>query len=514
MGINISGPNFRSNRVRLAHTTVKIFKFLKRKRNIWIIAILIVVVIVGYFIFKPKVNTSIQTGTAERQNLQQTVLSTGQVVSGTDLTLGFQGSGVVRKISVIEGDKVKKGQVLASLDQSSALATLTSARGSLAQAQANYDKLIAGASLEDINNTAVIESRRVVLDGAYSSALNTLDSARLKVYNALAAVTALQNTYFTDFSQSARDGKTQMQTAFASIESSLNKAKISKLPSDIDSALSTAISSLNITSSALKVIRDTLDETYYYGRIPDSERTAMDTQRANINSALTSVTNDQQTVLSAKISLLQSQPEINLAKAQILSAQGQVDAAQAALNYTIIVAPMSGTITEVDVKVGEQATAMAKAIVLQDVNNLHAEANVSEANVASLQIGQDVDYTFDALGPDEHFSGKILSINPASTVISGVVNYEVKGSLENIPNIKPGMTANMTIMSAEKNDVLAVPSTAIINKNNKKYVKVIDNAKSLTYHEVEVQTGLQADGGLVEIVSGLDEGQEIIIYMK
>jgi len=99
-------------------------------------------------------------------------------------------------------------------------------------------------------------------------------------------------------------------------------------------------------------------------------------------------------------------------------------------------------------------------------------------------------------------------------VISGVVNYEVKGSLENIPNIKPGMTANITILSAEKNDVLAVPSTAVINKNNKKYVKIIDDAQKLTYHEVEVQTGLQADGGLVEIISGLNEGQKIITYIK
>jgi macrolide-specific efflux system membrane fusion protein len=118
---------------------MKIPKFLKRKRNIWIIAILaIVIIIAGYFVFAGKNSTaSIQVGTATKQNLQETVLSTGQVVSETDLSLSFQGSGVVRKISVKEGDKVYRRQVLASLDQSSALATLTSAQGSLAQAQAN-----------------------------------------------------------------------------------------------------------------------------------------------------------------------------------------------------------------------------------------------------------------------------------------------------------------------------------------------------------------------------------------
>ena len=62
--------------------------------------------------------------------------------------------------------------------------------------------------------------------------------------------------------------------------------------------------------------------------------------------------------------------------------------------------------------------------------------------------------------------------------------------------------------------LLPNPSTAIINNNSKQYVRVIDDPKNKTYHEVEVQTGLQADGGLVEIISGLSDGQEIVTYVK
>jgi multidrug efflux pump subunit AcrA (membrane-fusion protein) len=76
------------------------------------------------------------------------------------------------------------------------------------------------------------------------------------------------------------------------------------------------------------------------------------------------------------------------------------------------------------------------------------------------------------------------------------------------------MTANMTILAAEKDNVLAVPSTAVISNNDKNFVRVVDDPKNLKYHEVGVQTGLQADGGLVEILSGLNEGQEIIVYIK
>lgn len=492
---------------------IHIPKFLKRKRNLWIIGILIVAVAVGFLIFgRGKSNVSIQTSQVTKQDIQQTVLSTGQVISGIDLSLGFQSSGVVKKIYVKEGDTVKQGQTLAILDQSSVYASLLQAQGSLAQAQANYDKLVAGATFDDTNT--VIKSRQIALDGAYNDALNVLNDARLKSYNALSAVNLLQNTYFTDFSGDARDAKVKIQNALSQLDASLDKAKSSGLKSDIDNSISTAISSLNTISNSLKIVRDTLDSTFYYGIIPDSERTIIDTQRANINTALTSVTSSQQAISAAKISVLQSQPEIDLAQAQILSARGQVAAAQALVNNTVLSAPSEGTITNVDVKVGEQAPALKEVVILQNINDLHAEANVSEANIAALQIGQPIDYTFDALGPDQHFAGKVLSIDPASTVISGVVNYIVKGSFENVPNIKPGMTANMTILIAEKSNVLAVPSTAVINKNSKYYVRVIDNLEKKTFHEVEVKIGLQADGGLIEIISGLNEGQQIISYMK
>jgi multidrug efflux pump subunit AcrA (membrane-fusion protein) len=108
----------------------------------------------------------------------------------------------------------------------------------------------------------------------------------------------------------------------------------------------------------------------------------------------------------------------------------------------------------------------------------------------------------------------VLTVNPASTVVSGVVNYKVTGSLEKIPEVKPGMTANMTIKVAEKKNVLVVPSGAIINKNGKHIVKVINDSKKKTFTEVEVEVGLSADGGLTEIISGLKDGQEVVTYMK
>ena len=204
------------------HQNLKIPKFLKRKRNIWIIIILLILIIGGYFIFFRKNNNgSIQTGFATKQNLQETVLSTGQVVSGTDLNLSFQGSGVVRRISVKEGDKVNQGQVLASLDQSSALATLTSAQGALAQAQANYEKLLAGATAQNIQTSQdTVNSAKQNLTNAYTGAINTLNNAYTAIYNAYNVSVTIQNNYFTSqdpqgiaVSGAKNDINTNMQSA-------------------------------------------------------------------------------------------------------------------------------------------------------------------------------------------------------------------------------------------------------------------------------------------------------------
>ena len=503
-------------------------KFFKKKRNIIVGVILLIVIIVLVIVFRESGSkTSMQTGKVAKQNLQETVLSTGQVVSGTDLSLSFQSSGIVRQILVKEGDNVYQGQLLASLDQSSALATLTSAQGSLNQAQASYDKLINGATQSELLSLQdAVDLSKVNLSNTYNGASAILNNAQTAIFNAYTNVSNLKNNYFAITDQQGiivQNNKNNINDKLLDVEKYIGQANGT---AGIDLAVSNITDDLNSVFNSLQVIRAQCEETNYKSVVSAADKATLDTQKSAVSSSMTGVSSLQGSIASYKVAqqtaennlsarkIKPRQEDIDLAKAQILSAQGQVDSAQAVVNNSIIRAPMAGTITQVDVKVGEQATPSKEVMFLQDVGDLHAEADVSEANVASLQVGQSVDYTFDALGPDQHFSGKVLTINPAATIISGVVDYKVTGSLDNVPNIKPGMTANMTILVAEKKDVLAVASTAIINKNSKQYVRIPDDKSDKTYHEVEVKTGLQADGGLVEITSGLNDGQEIIIYMK
>jgi HlyD family secretion protein len=515
--------------------------FFTKKKIIWTAIILLVVGFIGYRIYAGK-NTAgnIQTAIVAKQDLQQTVLSTGQVVSSTDLNLGFQASGVVTQVLVKGGDKVKAGQTLATLNQAQAAAALTTAEGGLAQARANYEKVVQGSTDTQIAVTQqAVNTAQVALNNATTSLAATQAQQATAVKNAyntllntsITAVAASDNTdtvtpiitgTYTGsnvgvYNISLYSTGNGLQFQVSGLETA--SGNVRNLPTQMGAfGLYIQFSSTPAAGDIWTVsIPNTYAATYVANY--NAYQTALQAQASAVSAAQGQVQSAQSALAQAQATLNNelakaSSADIDAANAQILSAQGQVDSAQAILNNTVLRAPADGTITQVDIKVGEQAVALQEVMILQDVGNLHAEADVSEANIASLQPGQSVDYTFDALGPDRHFTGAVLTINPASTVISGVVNYLVKATLPDIPDIKPGMTANMTILVAKKSGVLAVPSSAVINQNGNQFVRVVDDIKKGTYHQVQVQIGLSADGGLVEITSGLNEGQTVVTYIK
>lgn len=517
-------------------------KIFTKKRVIWAIVLLLGAGIV-YGIAKPKDNSAnVQTEIVKRQDVQVTVLATGQVVSGTDLSLSFKTSGFVQKLNVKEGDKVTEGQILATLDQKDQLAALTQARGTLAQANANYQKVLAGASNEEVVVAQkAVDAAQVTLDSARRSYDSTVAQQKVLVAN---AYSALLNTGLAAIAKNSNQSSVTATISGIYNGTIQGDYRITVSPSNAGATFSatgletgdgvvstTAVplgkrglfiqfSGTGVTSVDEWVVSIPNTQAANYVTNLNAYQSALQTQNAAIESATAAINAAQVALEQAKASLelkkAQARPaEIQAAQAQILSAQGSVQAAQASLENTIVRAPSAGTITTVDIKLGELVTAQKIVFVLQDVNNLHVEADVSEANIAQLKIDQKVDITFDALGPNRSFEGKLQSINPSATVISGVVNYKVVVSIDQIEEIKPGMTANMTVLIAEKADVLAIPERAVIsNGGGKQTVQVINDTKKKTYAPVDVETGLRADGGLIEITSGLTENQEIVTFIK
>ncbi len=487
------------------------------------------VLFLGYVFFGRGDSTAkdILTETVKTQDLKQTVLATGQVTSQTDLSLSFKVSGRVGRTLAKVGDKVKEGQVLANLDQNDQAARLTQARGALKQAEANYQKVLSGASSEEVQVAQVTldnakstlditkKQQQVLVDNAYKALLNS----------GLSAIANPGNTGDTGVTISGVYNDTQTGSYKIAVYSTGSGLRyqvsglenmdglIDLTPRPLGTrGLFVQFSSASVPTNNSWTVSVPNTQASTYVTNLNAYNSSLQTQASAISAAENAVASAQ---ASLDLKRAQARPaDLEVAQAQVLSAQGQVQAASADLENTLLRAPASGTVTKVDIKPGELATAQKESIILQDVDNLHIEANISEANIVSVKQGQAVEITFDSLGADRKFFAKVSQIDPASTVVSGVVNYKVTISLDKFEEIKPGMTANVSILTGERKSVIAVPQRAVVEKDGKKTVKIVTDPKTKVFREQEIKTGMEADGGLVEIVSGLSGGEEVITFVK
>ncbi len=180
------------------------------------------------------------------------------------------------------------------------------------------------------------------------------------------------------------------------------------------------------------------------------------------------------------------------------------------LENTIISAPSDGIITKVNREIGENVTS-ADTIVTMITDGLQIKANIPETDIADISVGNPVEITLDAFDITEIFTGKILAIDPAETVIQGVIYYEASIGLErNDPRIKPGMTTDLDILSAEKNDALTVSPEAVQYEDDQPFVFVLENNEKI---RKDITIGLEGDDA-IEISSGISEGDRVILYEK
>jgi len=208
------------------------------------------------------------------------------------------------------------------------------------------------------------------------------------------------------------------------------------------------------------------------------------------------------------------QAEANIAAqgAQIKQAQAAVQNIQAQISKTIIRAPISGTVTKQDAKVGEIVSANTSIVSLISASQFEIEANVPEADIAKVSVGNTSLVTLDAYGRDVVFEAKVVAVDPAETIVDGVATYKVTFQfIKNDERVKSGMTANIDIKSASRENVIAIPQRAIIRKNGDQFVRIADGE---SFKEVKVETGLRGSDGNIEIISGINEGDKVITFSE
>ena len=214
------------------------------------------------------------------------------------------------------------------------------------------------------------------------------------------------------------------------------------------------------------------------------------------------------------------------ARQTVASSRENVQKAQTNLGYATITSPIDGVVLSKSVEEGQTVAASFNTpelfTIAQDLTDMRVIANIDEADIGGVKEGQRVSFTVDAF-PDDHFSGEVTQVRQQATTQSNVVTYEVVISAPNKDlKLKPGLTANVTIFTMEKNDVLAAPAKALRFTPNEALLKKGQKIEDVEAPEKvwtlegdifkahKVETGL-TNGMLTEIVSGINEGTEVLV---
>ena len=214
------------------------------------------------------------------------------------------------------------------------------------------------------------------------------------------------------------------------------------------------------------------------------------------------------------------------AKEQLASAKEEVQRAQTNLGYATITSPIDGVVLSKSVEEGQTVAASFSTPELfkiaQDLTNMQVVADVDEADIGDVKEGERVSFTVDAY-PDDTFEGTVKQVRQEATTTNNVVTYEVVISAPNADlKLKPGLTANVTIYTAERKGVLSVQSKALRFTPQKETVgkmKIVDQTgnaknkvwtiegKNIVAHKVNIG---MTDGTNTQILNGISAGVKVI----
>ncbi|MEK7650538.1 MAG: efflux RND transporter periplasmic adaptor subunit [Patescibacteria group bacterium] len=511
---------------------------MKNKKLLWTGIAVVVIILLAIFFFTRNTNSDAGAFTVAKTDLLERVSVIGKVKANQKADLAFKQSGFIVAVERAVGEQVPAGSVLARLDSRDAVQAVNDAQAALETAQVDLAKLEHPSTGQFVTNK---------LDKARQDGLSVL----VRVFGEAGDILdSVNHTFFdSDFTSSTIGGDnltyyatvvSSYETKFRSVPSTAkqqynilknNYAKLFALYQQRDQA--------NVTDTVLdeKIITDThqvlkqLSELiklgrdlvqYFHDKSVSGDWTSLQadlvaeqwarlgTQLQTINSyvaelgAITSTISQERLNSSTNNFSLESQAVV------VNEKKNSLQNAQAKLADYAIRAPFSGIVTKQEARVGEFATAGTALVGLITDGQLIVEANVPEVDIAKVKLSDKATVLLDAYGDAAKFEATVTAIDPAETILEGVPTYKITLTFaESDARIRSGMTANIELVTGQRAQVLAVPTRAIKFVGAEAMV-TRQNANGEN-EEVKVTTGLRASDGQVEIVSGLNLGDEIVL---
>ncbi|MDR3581736.1 MAG: efflux RND transporter periplasmic adaptor subunit [Candidatus Pacebacteria bacterium] len=492
-------------------------------KNYIAVAVVAVVLVGGaaYWYVSSSAAPSFGAVTVAKGDVIESVDEPGNVLTEHSADLSFQESGQIARVGVSEGSVVGAGTVLASLDASQLSAARQQADAAVSTAQAQLDQLTSGTRPEQlqINQSAVASARTslgIAVGNAYSAADDAIEN---QADNLFSSPKTNNPTFLVPNSDSQTQNNLQSQRVVIGAALTNWYKALSASGSDpaalsgtadgvlqqIQSYLNTVSLAVNGAPASASLSPSTLAAYKGYVSAARTETQGSITALSGTESALTTAEN--------QLSLAQAGATPQAVKAQqavVAQAEAAAAAAQVALDHSSLVAPFAGTVQNLTAQAGQVVSAGAPVMTLVNSGGIKIETYVSQSDVAKIKTGDKANVTLDAFGTGTVFPATVTTIDAAQSEVNGASAYLVTLHFTDPDSrIKDGMTANVHIIAAEHDGVVAVPSNLVINDGDSHFI-LVESAGGAEKRPVTI--GVVGDNGTTEIVSGLNVGEQIVRF--
>lgn len=453
------------------------------RKNVIIALGLLAVLAAAFWLFFPRPNgdasaqTSARTATVERGTIEVRVDGTGQIEPASLVTLSFSVSGNVGEVNVEVGDEVEQGDVLLALDPNTLDNSLLSAEAELIQARQQLDNLVDPANVR----LQLAEARKEL-----ASARDALDDAE----------------YLHRVRQEGnRASKETIEAAEASLviaehQVDLAKAAYDQLSGRDDDDPAKALARQELAGARQERDAALRSLNWYTGKPTELEQAQLE---ADVALAEARVADAQE-----RVDTLEQGPDPQ----EVALAQARVRAAESRVEQFRLTAPYSGRVLAVYYQVGDSVTPGQPAVVVADMSQMHVVTGIDELDVASIETGQPVELTLDAL-PDVTLSGEVAHIDLAPASGSGTTEYPVQVDITSMDErARVGMTAAVSILAERKQDAVLIPNwTLRFDPTTNEVFVMVQTAEGPTRRDIRL--GLRNDS-VSEVVEGLTPGEVIV----
>ena len=509
----------------------------KSKKNWgwWLVALTLIVGGGSYYYYRVTNQIQYEMIRVTKGDVISEVTVTGRIKSADSVGLAFEKGGKIKMVHVKVGDRVSPGQALATLDTSELQAQLMQAEANVETQTAKLDELKRGTRIEEIQVKNVeLKKAEQDLVNYYGSIVDVVNDAYAKADDAVRTKTdqlfinddsdAPQPTFMIVDSQVLIDVVNSRKAS--SYELRTWKKELSSVSStpthvELDAVLAMATDHLYIFRDYLGHALDAFDKSSGLSSTDiGTYKANIAVGRANISSAISAITSQQQLISTQQVVIERIKNELALLyagstpesiaaqEAQVKQAEASVSSIRAQIMKSTLFAPISGVVTKQDAKQGEIAAPNTQLISIIAEKNLEIEANVPEIDVGRIMVGNPVRVTLDAF-PSELFAAHVTYIDPAETVVDGVVNFKVTIVFDKENSkFRSGLTANLEIESIKKTGVLVLPEYALVEGDSGVFVKIL-HADGTT-EDLPVKIGIRSNDGKVEIIEGVSYDDEVI----